>query len=216
MKTDKMHSYNRDDNVISYLKNLTPFDNDPLFLSIINRLPSEDKDYLFKKYNELLDAAHEDTLTGAYNRSKFEKDLGLVVSMAKRLQEKGTCFGYVDVDNLKFINDSIGHDEGDRLLVNIADSVKKSLRDYDGMFFYRIGGDEFAFILLNASLEEGRHVSERIRKSVEEKCTSTISIGLSHYTQITDNINALVKTADIALYESKKSRNIVTAYTKNP
>ncbi|EBV4613803.1 GGDEF domain-containing protein, partial [Salmonella enterica subsp. enterica serovar Solt] len=136
--------------------------------------------------------------------------------------EKGVvCVMILDIDKFKRINDTYGHQEGDRVIISIVDIVNKSIRDTD--IFARVGGEEFGILLKCKDKNEAMIVAERIRKNVEIETTvpnrydlkekMTISIGV--YYSKADDVSAdkVVSYADAALYEAKNSgRNKVFYY----
>lgn len=116
-----------------------------------------------------------DQLTGLYNRTFFEEEL-------KRLsgsREYPVTIISADVDDLKLINDTIGHDKGDQLLIAAVDVLKKSLRDSDIMA--RVGGDEFTAILPRTDAKTGESIAARIRENLARynREHSELPLGLS-------------------------------------
>jgi diguanylate cyclase (GGDEF)-like protein len=116
----------------------------------------------------------------------------------------------IDVDNFKLVNDEHGHPHGDRVLLDVVDEMGGALRDGDRL--YRVGGDEFAAVLLVSEEAEAHAVAERLRSAVERGGHGTVSIGLA-VGRSGDLAAATVQRADRALYEAKRSgRNgVVTA-----
>ena len=117
-----------------------------------------------------------------------------------------------DIDNFKEINDSYGHIVGDRILKNVADIVRETLRDTD--IAGRFGGDEFILILVQTPIAVGVQVAERIREKIEQAKISvkkdkfinfTISIGICQHNNKLKNIEEFVATADKAVYKAKDS-----------
>lgn len=157
--------------------------------------------------------AHTDPLTGLFNRAYLDAHLPSVVARAR-------CAGpsallYLDLDNFKIINDTLGHAAGDRLLGIIANELKRIVRDGDTVV--RFGGDEFVMILEKASLTEAEALAERIRDLLDhlvfhqEGQTFPVagSIGLI---PVTGDISPedLIAGADSACYRAKaKGRNRV-------
>jgi len=128
-----------------------------------------------------------------------------------------------DVDNFKLHNDKYGHQNGDQVLRNIAEAIRKSLRDRDAAFRY--GGEEILLFLRDQNLHGTVAAAERVRRSVEEqefrsgepkeKMRVTISCGVASYpvnAQPDRDWRGIVEQADIALYEAKaRGRNCVVA-----
>lgn len=151
-----------------------------------------------------------DTLTGIANRLFFEKTIRKTIASAIRHKRKFAVM-YIDLDNFKTINDSLGHQYGDFLLKSAADRMKSILRQED--FIARLGGDEFAIILEdiqdNASAEYvARKLVELFKPYFllnEHKISTSISIGLAIYPRDGHNLETLIKNVDIAMYQAKES-----------
>ena len=150
-----------------------------------------------------------DKLTGVFTRSYFEEE-------KKYLIETRTppyTVLMMDIDHFKRINDTYGHDRGDRVLRGVAQIIKDSVREED--IVVRYGGEEFMVILRNGtSLESAERIAERIRKRVQrarvDNLPVTISIGIAQG----DDLEQIIKSADEALYESKRrGRNRVTTFS---
>jgi len=122
-----------------------------------------------------------DDLTGLYNHRHFFKTLEAELTRLKR-QKTSLSLLMFDLDNFKKYNDLNGHLEGDKVLKSMGDIVKHSIR-YNVDSGYRYGGDEFAVLLIGASLEQALAIAERIRSSIEQAKYEniTVSIGLSEY-----------------------------------
>jgi diguanylate cyclase (GGDEF)-like protein len=160
-----------------------------------------------------------DDLTRAYNRRHFHKILDMEFKRAKRFNRSLSLL-MIDVDHFKHFNDSLGHLEGDRLLVKLAATLNASLREVDTVARY--GGEEFAVILPNTSLQDAEKVGNKLRKAVEEihvlrpkgsRKKVTVSIGISSLFSDASSLDDLINHADIALYKAKsQGRNLVIAY----
>ncbi|MGB9627399.1 MAG: GGDEF domain-containing response regulator [Thermodesulfobacteriota bacterium] len=145
-----------------------------------------------------------DDLTGLFNHRHFFKTLEAELVRSKR-QNTSLSILMFDVDNFKRYNDLFGHLEGDKVLRRIGEVVKHSIRaNVDSG--YRYGGDEFAVLLIGATIEQGLAIAERIRTSIEQAGFQkiTVSIGLSEYRDQFD-LEGFVKSADDALYVAKHS-----------
>lgn len=114
---------------------------------------------------------------------------------------------FVDVDNLKKINDRFGHCEGDKLLNRIATIIRRNIREYD--FVFRYGGDEFIVVFRNADIKKAEEIWERVKRRIYEEnirrrrpYTISISVGFAGYT---DNISLqeLIEFADKNMYRNK-------------
>jgi diguanylate cyclase (GGDEF)-like protein len=173
---------------------------------IFKKLDPEERAFL----SSLID---KDPLTGVYNRRKFNKDIELVAAMYKRTNQ-GSALLIIDIDQFKNFNDENGHQTGDEALRKVTDCIQRSLRDYDKIHIYRYGGEEFMVIILDVSLKDVFHIGERVRKNVMTSCPVTISVGISHYREVSENLQSLIDHADQALYDAKrKGRNRVEIYS---
>ena len=166
---------------------------------------------------ELEQMALHDALTGLPNRNLFYDRLTLAAAQAER-QSSRFALLFVDLDNFKPINDSLGHKAGDMVLRTIADRLSAALRATDTAA--RTGGDEFAAILPGSEEKTARHVSERILDKLCEpityennQCTVSASIGIAIYPDDSTDPERLVRLADEAMYRSKDDgRNRYTFY----
>ena len=173
-------------------------------LKIANKKAEEARSML----NQL---ATYDALTGIYNRRAFEELAQKMVSLANRKNKKLAVF-HLDIDNFKSINDTLGHDFGDKVLKVVVDKVSAILRKED--IIGRIGGDEFALLIMDILNKEEIHtVVGKIIDLFKEplfvegdKVYTTLSIGITESCQYKDNIySELLKEADLAMYEAKKN-----------
>lgn len=171
--------------------------------------------FLKRKHMEgqLLYLAEHDVLTGLPNRKLIEEYLLTAIANSKE-NDKKTAVLFIDIDYFKFINDSMGHHMGDRLLIKISALLKNCLRPEDSIG--RLGGDEFLVIIPDIdSSEDVILILERIQKQIQNKIILdgkelfiTTSVGVSIYPEDGRNVQALIKNADIALYRAKeKGRN---------
>lgn len=145
-----------------------------------------------------------DDLTGLYNYRHFFKTLAQELARLKR-QKTSLSLLMFDLDHFKRYNDQYGHLEGDKVLRRIGEIVRHSIRNNVDSG-YRYGGDEFAVLLIGASLDQALTIAERIRSSIEESKQQniTVSIGLSEYREDFD-LETFVKSADDAMYMAKHS-----------
>ena len=164
--------------------------------------------------------AYYDTLTGLPNRVLFSDRLKQAIVMAER-DKRDTALLFLDLDNFKNVNDSIGHTYGDRLLKITADRIQGCLRGSDTVA--RIGGDEFVVILpLVTGAEDVSKVAAKIldclNKTVrfeEHEIYSSASIGISVFPGDGATVDELLKNADIALYQAKeRGRNNFQFFSK--
>ncbi len=147
-----------------------------------------------------------DSLTGIYNRYKLDEAILLQIERYKRYKEPfSLCM--LDIDHFKRVNDTYGHDVGDRVLQALSRLVMGDIRKTD--IFGRWGGEEFIIILENTNKEQAFIIAEKLRKRVEatvidEKYKITISIGVAQY-EASDSRETLVKKVDEALYKAKEN-----------
>ncbi|MDZ4832786.1 MAG: diguanylate cyclase [Candidatus Melainabacteria bacterium] len=146
-----------------------------------------------------------DPMTGLYNRRHFEGQLSKEID---RYQRFGHPFSFIiiDLDYLKRINDSLGHDYGDDAIKHIGNVLKKSIRDVDTVA--RFGGEEFVVLLPETDLKWARMVAERICTSIREKYvegvgTVTASLGVAVFPRDADDKERLFELADKALFLAK-------------
>lgn len=161
---------------------------------------------------QLQQSAFRDPLTGVYNRRAAQQTFD---HLRERSRTEHEAFGVIllDIDNFKYINDTQGHDAGDRVLVLLVETIRKSTRDRDVCI--RWGGDEFLLLVQLGSLEQLRGLAELLRCAIENTVSQlsfpvTSSLGATLW-QEGDDIHSMVKRADQALFESKRSgRNATT------
>ena len=152
-----------------------------------------------------------DPITGIGNRRRFEEALKTILGSLSEFNDKVSVL-LADVDNFKDVNDTLGHNIGDQVLRLVASDFKQNLKGGDVVA--RWGGDEFAAILPNTTLENAYSVADSVRKSIgSRKLKNTtsgevvgqisLSIGVSTFRQ-GDNAHKLIFRADEALYEAKR------------
>lgn len=160
-------------------------------------------------YLVAITSAYRDPLTNINNRAAMEKLLPREVKLAKRHDQR-LAMMIMDLDGFKNINDTCGHDVGDRLLKKIAEIVSAKLRDTDMLFRY--GGDEFVAALPMTDIQGAIDVANRILTRVQdvqlEDCTEIANVGMSiglSMLQAGDDFSRFFKRSDQALYQAKKS-----------
>ncbi len=182
-----------------------PFENEHL-IHIVNQCLEKYKTLKEKEKleEEVRRLSLTDDLTGLYNHRHFFKTLEAELVRLRR-QKTSLSLMMVDLDNFKSYNDCFGHLEGDKVLRSVGEIVKHSIR-HNVDSGYRYGGDEFAVLLIGASMDRARAIAERIRSSIEqtEFQNITVSVGLSEYRHHFD-LEGFVKSADDALYAAKHS-----------
>ncbi|WP_417222543.1 DUF484 family protein [Amphritea sp.] len=162
-----------------------------------------------------------DMLTKVYNRRAFDQEIIKELSRASRHETPLSCL-FIDLDYFKLVNDSFGHQIGDKVLRAIGLLLKQNLRKTD--FISRYGGEEFAILLPNCESEKAIQISEQLRKKIAHMVVHdnnnapfriSASIGVTHCTSHSFHVNdlhaqahALLKAADDAVYRAKeKGRN---------
>ena len=147
--------------------------------------------------------AEHDKLTGLYNRTGYD-------TIFRRMRLNRAIFILLDIDMFKEVNDTLGHEMGDKVLMRTADVLNKYFND-DNAYIFRIGGDEFAIIIENADESMNDEVVKRCKKMDEELSKAkgripgtTLSIGVAHGDD-DDTTDTLFKKADVALYKIKQA-----------
>jgi diguanylate cyclase (GGDEF)-like protein len=157
----------------------------------------------------IVHVAHHDALTGLPNRILFSEQLRQALKRVRRGERLAVL--YIDLDRLKRVNDTLGHPIGDKLLKGVADRLRSCIRDIDTVA--RLSGDEFAVI--QSSIDrpsDAAALATRIRAAIREpidldghQVMVDTSIGISIAPNDGTELDELLKTADIALYEAKNS-----------
>jgi diguanylate cyclase (GGDEF)-like protein len=167
------------------------------------------QDELRQRNEELDRVSRTDALTGLRNRRHVEEYLARLVSLARRNAEPIAVL-VVDIDRFKSVNDTYGHDAGDAVLREVADRMAGSIRLED--MIGRWGGEEFLAVLPNTAADGAAELAERLRQVVAgEPChldggdavQVTISVGCA--ASLLDDAGRLVRSADAAMYEAKRS-----------
>ena len=164
--------------------------------------------------------AYTDFLTGLYNRMCCERDLAIHIDTAKSTGTKGALL-YLDLDDFKHINDGLGHQYGDVLLKAISHSFQR----IDGIqnTCYRMGGDEFVIIIppecygsFNNIISEIKEIFSKPWYLKDGDYYCTMSMGIVEFPESGESVQELIKKADIAMYDAKKSgKNRVAQYSDN-
>ena len=171
-----------------------------------------------KKEQEIKFIAYHDVLTGLPNRKSFyihlRDELVQASNLAQGERRRSGAYKwallFLDLDKFKYVNDTLGHDIGDHLLQEVAARLQTCIRKTD--YVFRLGGDEFTIILNNITNSfDVTKVAEKIRQELVQPCVIkdhelhvTASIGISTYPNDGDNIETLVKNADMAMYAAKE------------
>lgn len=164
--------------------------------------------------------ANYDNLTGLPNRSLFRERLHAAMKRCRRTGERAALM-FLDLDRFKTINDSLGHEFGDKLLKSVAESLSSCLRQNDfvtrysesndDVGVYRLGGDEFTILIERLPSEEiVTQIAKRILTTMAQpfevgvhQLYISVSIGITLYPQVNADLDVLIKQADLAMYRSK-------------
>jgi len=185
-----------------------------LLVAYITTMLSADIHYALNKAKLF---SETDPLTGLYNLRAFNMIVYRAFDQAVRYSRPMSLI-MIDSDNLKRVNDSFGHETGNRLLKHIVESVRSQLRSTDVLARY--GGDEFVVLLPETGARGAREVAERVRRSVEASglrvgdaiVPTTVSIGIASYPDDGSDLSLLLDKADKAMYRSKQEgRNRLTS-----
>ena len=177
----------------------------------------QDVSKLKQSQEQLNHIAHHDALTNLPNRILFQKLLETSIHSSQRYNRKVALL-FIDLDRFKNINDSLGHDAGDELLIKVADSLRKVIREYDTVA--RLGGDEFA-IKLDAISHEQEVISltQRILSAFQQpfyiqgnNLHIEASIGISIYPDNGTTLEELLRNADTAMYQAKRNTQSKMAF----
>ncbi len=158
---------------------------------------------------ELRFLASHDPLTGLFNRRRFADELEQQLAQARRYGARGALL-YIDLDQFKYVNDSLGHHAGDELLVSIARLLRYRLRETD--ILARLGGDEFAILLPHTDGDEARRLAEDLLDALRRHTVTlggqtigiTASLGLALYPEHSDSASELLAYADLVMYQVKE------------
>jgi len=162
----------------------------------------------FKAYLDVCEeAAFTDHLTGLANRRRFERQLEREVGRVLRFERPFTLL-MIDIDNFKNLNDTFGHDAGDDAIRRISRVLREGTRGID--LAARIGGEEFAVLLVETGQSAGLEVAERLRVAIKALETPsgariTASIAVAECPTDAQTASGILKAADVALYEAKRS-----------
>lgn len=152
--------------------------------------------------------ATSDQLTGLLNRGRFKEELERAVALSRRHGTKGVMM-FIDLDRFKEVNDTHGHEAGDRILQEVASILRGQMRSTDVLA--RLGGDEFGILMHNIDLKTAEQkvqgVIEQVKAMTLEyngaKLTTTMSMGMVQYPQDEKGVDHLIMSADLAMYRAK-------------
>ncbi len=169
-------------------------------------------------YQEVERLSHIDPLTELSNRRSFSTEALRLFQLAIRNQNKLSC-AMLDIDFFKRVNDTYGHDFGDKVLVAVAKACQKQIRKTD--LLARFGGEEFCFLFPETDLNGAALVAEKIRHAISKlefhsgknRFSVTVSIGVSKLLDSNDKMESMLKRSDDSLYNAKRNgRNRVVIW----
>lgn len=202
----------RSQGIIASFTNITELERKNAILKNMVASLSEKQRNIEIKNKELHQLASRDPLTDCFNRRT------LFNLLDKEFSEKNQdlCIIMADIDHFKKINDTYGHNFGDQVIKNVADTLKCFARKTD--IVARIGGEEFCMVILNTNVEETCTIAERCRKKIEESTLDgvgvTASFGVASIKFDSSTPVELINFADQALYKSKQDgRNRYTVWS---
>lgn len=150
--------------------------------------------------------ARTDQLTGIANRRRFGELADAEIRRSRRYSEPFTVI-YLDIDNFKTVNDTLGHSEGDRLLRQVASTLTTAIRESDTVA--RLGGDEFGLLLPetdgDAAVTVATKIHAGLKVQVEQHWPVTFSIGMVTYLKAPASADEMIRVADRLMYEVKDS-----------
>lgn len=197
-QTRQLEEYNRDLQV-QQMRDLKRI-NAALEAEVVERRQAEERAH---------GLATRDALTGLLNRRSLVEHLEQAIARAHR-QQKGLAVLFLDMDRFKTINDTLGHDVGDELLIQVAGRIAGAVRESD--MVGRLGGDEFVVLMEGLpAYPDAAGVAKKIVQANAAPCTvgvhnlkTSVSIGISLYPQDGETVQALMKNADLAMYHAKQ------------
>ena len=204
------HEYKSKTDGRYFLLTLSPMKKEDGSVSAVTVVSKDITNYKIAE-EKLHDLSLTDELTGLHNRRGFFTLAEQFLKLARR-QKQGIYMLYADLDNLKEINDTFGHKEGDRALIETANILKRNYRDSD--VIARIGGDEFAMIPIGTAKDHINIITSRFEKCIEtynstsdRKYKLSLSYGLAYYDpEQPCSLDELLMQADKTMYEHKQRK----------
>lgn len=148
-----------------------------------------------------------DFLTGAFNSRAFS-EVGMAEILRARRHGRPFTVVYIDLDNFKTVNDTLGHSVGDTLLRQVVDTLKRNVRATD--LVARLGGDEFAVLLPETNGDSAKALVSKLREYLLSEMQKdgwpvTFSVGVLTYVSPPGNVDEMIRVADVLMYEVKKN-----------
>ncbi|MBW0102527.1 GGDEF domain-containing protein [Pseudonocardia sp. KRD291] len=182
------------------------------------RSPQEEMERLRRAHAEAHEQSRRDSLTASYNRRYLDERLAALLGDSST--GTGLCVALADIDHFKQVNDTHGHQFGDRVLQRMVVELGRGLPE--GAFCARYGGEEFALVLPGEDLDGGIAISEAAREriaghdwsSMHPDLRLTISIGVTHAPVATAEVDPLIGDADLLLYTAKQAGRNAVAFRR--
>jgi len=196
------------------IESVHTLDGENLFVGITSDITE-----LVETRERLTQIAYSDALTGLPNRALFLDRLGQAMAQSRR-EKESLALIYIDLDNFKTVNDTLGHTAGDELLIQVTGRLRAAVREVDTVA--RLGGDEFALILMDAKGPEemarvAGHILARLGESYQIQgleVAGGASMGITFWPLDGDSGETLLKNADVAMYRAKaRGRNTFQFFT---
>ena len=204
-KTDRILTLKDNGTIRLFYINVSKINNECCLIDLTDITEiEEEKEQIEKK-------VYIDGLTGVYNRNKFEEIFEYEAKRSRRYK-RPFCVAILDIDHFKDFNDIYGHLMGDEILIMLANTMKKSIRESD--LFARWGGEEFVILFNDTTLKNAMALSNKFKSIIENLQHKTaggitVSFGLTQFRE-DDTMKSFFQRADTALYEAKSSgRNCV-------
>jgi diguanylate cyclase (GGDEF)-like protein len=159
----------------------------------------------YSQWEDLFRNATQDSLTKLLNRQTFNNKAQKQLARALRKDEPVSLI-MLDLDHFKKINDTRGHQAGDKILVELSNILQGFCREYD--LVGRYGGEEFVLLIPHSNLEQTIAIASRLKQQILEAIQVTVSIGIAAYKN-NEQLFDLIARADKALYEAKTLRNSI-------
>lgn len=173
-------------------------------------------------YEKSIALASTDALTGVYNRRYLDAHMDQLLARAHE-EKKRLSIAFCDIDHFKKLNDTYGHAAGDAALIEFTKRLQRNLRSFD--LVARMGGEEFLVVMPDTPPERAQRISERLRARIQEtpfdlgggtEVPVTISVGVATSTDFDDLATDMIKRADDAMYEAKRTGRNKVVYAKDP
>ena len=192
-------------------------------LSIVDVVSNDEMGYLLSSFYSMSEKVHErtrvlghkafhDELTGLKNRSKMNNEIENAINSSQEFNNKFAVF-FIDLNDFKILNDTLGHDAGDIILKEAAVRLKAAIRSDDSVF--RVGGDEFVVLIKGVkAIAEVQYIVSKVLKTTEspvmiqgQQTKISLSLGVAISPDDSENSLDIVKFADIAMYAAKRDKD---------